>query len=775
MGTNGTIALPFQTSNIVPNSSLKTYVRLISYASDAQTNAHNVGIGVNTKSIEDSITFNFKQTANLFSTLSSNVLKEGTNTLNIMDLPTSATFQQLLLDWVDIEYYRYTNAVNDSLYFKFPDSLSSKLRVIKITNITLPDTSLLLYKVKPDTIKMDNFSLIGGTVKTLTFTDTVKGGDAYILISKNYLKSPIFKTKKQFINLRNNPQGADDIIISNKVLSKSANDYNNFINSNYNIRTKLAFVDDIYDEFSYGYPEPEAIRSFLLYANNNWASPKPSYLTLIGDANYDYKNLWSPVPAVRKQDFVPSYGYPVSDAWYCMWDSNQADIPQMFIGRIPAANDQQVYFYLDKYKKYLDRPYDDWNKTFLFFSGGDPTVAGQIDQLKNENDYILNSMVKTKPIGGDGYHFYKTLNPPTNLGPYSQSEIQDAIDKGGLFISYIGHSGTQTWDNGITDVGALKNSYSNRFPLITDFGCSTGKFAEPDVSCFGQLFLSESNDGQAICYISNSSWGYVSTAVNFPTYFYQQFLRDSITNVGEAHVLAKIEQFQESGYNDVNKVFAYCNVLFGDPLLNLKLPPKPNLEISAGDIKPATANPSDQDNLLAVKIYFHNYGLVPNDSIFVTIKDQYNGRIVTEQKIKVPIPLFIDSLSINVPIKNMVGEHNLTVILDSANTIDEIYKNDNQASIKFNVYSTNFRSLFNNRYYNSFNGIIPFLNPTYNSDTSNFKFLFELDTTQYFNSPAQYEKNYSLFSSKITLNGLLPQKRYWWRVKSFKFSIMVRT
>jgi len=766
LGTNGTISLPFQTTNIVPNSNLKTYVRLISNASDVTTNAHKVGVGVNSRTIQDSITFNFKQTANLFSTLPSSDLKEGTNTLNIMDLPTSATFQQILLDWVDIEYYRFINAINDSLYFKFPDTLISKLRVIKITNITLPDTSLILYKVRPDTIRFNNFTLSGGTVKTLTFTDTVNGGDAYILIAKKYLKSPVFETKKQFANLRNNPQGADDIIISNKVLSKSVNDYNNFIKSNYNVRTKLAFVNDIYDEFSYGYPEPEAIRNFLFYAYNYWAAPKPSYLTLIGDANYDYKNQWSPVPAVRKKDLVPSYGYPVSDAWYSMWDSNQIDIPQMFTGRIPAANDQQVYFYLDKYQKYLSRPYDGWNKTFLFFSGGDPTVAGQIDQLKNENDYILNSMAEAKPIGGKGYHFYKTINPPTNFGPYSQSQIQNAIDNGGVFISYIGHSGTQTWDNGITDVSDLKNSYSDRSPLITDFGCSTGKFAEPDVSCFGQLFLSESNDGQAICYLSNSSWGYISTAVNFPTYFYQQFLRDSISNVGEAHVLAKIEQFQENGYNDVNEVFAYCNVLFGDPLLILKLPSKPNLEISAGDIKPATVNTSDQENNLTVKIYYHNYGLVPNDSIFITIKDQYNGRITSDQKVKVPIPLFIDSLNINVPIKNMVGEHNLTIILDSANTIDEIYKNDNQASIKFNVYSTNFRSLFNNRYYNSFNGTVSFLNPTYNSDTSNSKFILELDTSQYFNSPVQFENNFGLFSSKLTLSGLLNNKRYWWRVKA---------
>ena len=765
LGTNSTISLPFQASNIVPNSPFKTYVRLISNGADIQTGAHKVGVGVNTSSIMDSISFDYKQTANLFSNFTSTILNDGANTLRITDLPTSATFQQILLDWVDIEYYRNISAVNDSLYFKFPDSLTTKLRVIKISNITSPDSNIILYKVYPDTIKFENYSLTGALTKTLTFTDTVSGGDAYVLISKNYLMSPIFEEKKQFVNLRANTQGADDIIISNKVLMKSVTDYNNFIKSNYNVRTDLAFVDDIYDEFSYGYPKPEAIKDFLIYANENWVTPNPAYLTLIGDANYDYKNLQTPVPAIKKQDLVPSYGDPVSDAWYCMWDSNQAEIPQMFIGRIPAANDQQVYFYLNKHKEYLAKPYDEWNKTFLFFSGGDPTVAGQIDLLKSENDYIFNSLAEPKPIGGEGFHFYKTINPPTNFGPYSQTQIQNAIDNGGIFISYIGHSGTQTWDNGITDVEALKNTYSDRFPLISDFGCSTGKFAEPDVSCFGELFITGSNDGQAITYLSNSSWGYISTATTFPTFFYDQFLRDSITNVGEAHLLAKVQLLQQDGYSDVNRVFDYCNILFGDPLVNLKIPPKPNLEISSADIQLSNSNPSDQDNLLPVKFYYHNFGAVPNDSIIITVKDSYNNNILYEQYFKVPIPLFIDSLTANIFVKNLVGIHNLTVILDSANTIDEIYKNDNQASINFNVYSNSLRSLFSNQFYNSFTGKVSFLNPSYSIDTANSSFLFQLDTNRNFTSPIQFEQRLGLFSSSITLPNLLSMKKYWWRAK----------
>ncbi len=495
LGTGGSFSLPFTSSDVVPGSKFNTIVRLISNGADIQLNAHKIGIGINSNSVSDTITFNYKQTINFESNFSSNILNGGSNTLKLTGLPTPGTFQQVLLDWIDIEYYRKLVAVKDSLYFGFPDSLSKKLRVIKISNID-PDSTFILFKISPDTEKIESYSIVNNSTNAIVFSDTVSGGDKYILITPHYVKSPVFEEKKKFIDLRKPELGADDIIISNKLLQQSVVKYDDFIKNNYNVRTSLIYVNDIYDEFSFGYAQPEAIRRFLLYAYNNWTAPSPSYLTLIGDANYDYKNLWSPVPPVRKQDLVPAYGDPVSDNWYCTWDTAMADIPQMLVGRIPAANNAQVNFYLDKYRKYLQKPYDDWNKTFLFFSGGDPTIPSQLDQLKSVNDSVLHNLVQPKPIGGKGINFYKTINPSTNYGPYSNSKIQSSIDNGALFISYLGHSGTQTWDNGVTDVSDLKNLFDNRFPLITDFGCSTGKFAEPDVNAFGELFISESDQGR---------------------------------------------------------------------------------------------------------------------------------------------------------------------------------------------------------------------------------------------------------------------------------------
>jgi len=179
----------------------------------------------------------------------------------------------------------------------------------------------------------------------------------------------------------------------------------------------------------------------------------------------------------------------------------------------------------------------------FFFSGGDATNPSQLELLKSANSFVLNNFVEPAPVWGRRNAFLQNINPPTNLGPYTPEQISNSIDSSGYFISYIGHSGTETWDNGITDVTDLQPAFNNRLSLISDFGCSTGKFAEPDVEAFGELFVCASTDGQSISYLGNSSWGYVSTSVNYPRLFYQLLLSDSLPVISKIHYLGKVAAF----------------------------------------------------------------------------------------------------------------------------------------------------------------------------------------------------------------------------------------
>ena len=55
-------------------------------------------------------------------------------------------------------------------------------------------------------------------------------------------------------------------------------------------------IQDVYDEFSGGRVDPEALRTFLTYAylNWNWGGQPPAYVLLVGDGHYDFKGALRP-------------------------------------------------------------------------------------------------------------------------------------------------------------------------------------------------------------------------------------------------------------------------------------------------------------------------------------------------------------------------------------------------------------------------------------------------------------------------------------------------
>ncbi len=763
VGNGSTVSASFTARDFVPNTVVKTIARMISYASNISLNAHKFGISLNSTTVQDTINFNFRQTVNFTKFFNSSQLISGINNIRIFGLTSPASFHQALVDWIDVEYFRWNVAINDSILIRVPDTVQNSFRVIQVTGLSY-NFNVLIYKIFPEVKRIQSFNFTGTTSKTIYFIDTVKGGDKYLIISLTKVGRPLFKIKKQFVNLRSSARGADYILITNKIFS-SAEDYKNFISQNYGIRVSLVYNEDIFDEFSFGNPEAEAIKRFVVSAYTNWIPPKPSFLTLIGDANYDYNDIITPAPAIRKKNYLVSYGNPVSDVWFVMFDSVNHYFPQMFVGRIPVNSNQEIIRYLQRHQNYFNSRFSIFNKTFLFFSGGNANNPFEMAQIKATNDFVLNNFVNSSPIFGNAIHFYKTINPPSNFGPYSIEYVQSVIDEGGLFISYIGHSGTRTWDNSITEVEHLQNKYTDRFSLITDFGCSTGKFAEPDVDAFGELFITQSPYGQAIAYLGNSSWGYLSTSLRFPRIFYEILLRDTNKTIGRAHLLGKIRQINETGSGDINLVFTYCNLLLGDPIVGFKLPQKPNFYVDESSIKIQNEQINDQIDSINVKIIISNYGLVRNDSVKVLVEDVHADSVRFSKSIFIPFTKFRDTISLNIPTNKLTGVHNLVLKVDPDNSIDEIYEEDNQAVITYLVTSTSLTPIEVSNFYNGKRDFIEILNPLVEVSDMPEIVRLELSNSPDFIDSQTYSKNFDTLRTKVLLPHLVPNERYFYRLK----------
>ncbi|MFO7446925.1 MAG: C25 family cysteine peptidase, partial [Ignavibacteriaceae bacterium] len=750
--------ISFNLSDIYPNSTVKLYAKLQSRAwgtTGTVANAHLLAISLNSFPRQDSGYISSYQQKLLTAEYNSGSISNGVNTVRIFSFPTGNTSINLCIyDWTEIEYPRYLKPVNDSLNFFFPYLTNSTHRPVKITNVQTSDFSLWRYgsSLKKYIVNRNGDELI--------FSDTIRADDKFIFNGISKIKSPKIYYLKQFDNLKASGIQADYIAITHKLFKQTVADYTQFISSWYNVNTAIIDVEDIYDQFSYGYFNPESIKDFLQSTHAFWQEPLPKYIVLIGSASYDYHynkvKFQSLSPVIN---YVPSFGAAVSDNWFVTWDSTGAYIPRMNIGRLPVRTLQELEYYISKHQGYVQQDYDEWNKSFLFFSGGNNTDEGEINQLKGVNDFILNNYVKPAPVGGNSTHFYKTKTPPTDFGPYTPQEIQSAISKGGAFISYIGHSGTQTWDNTITEPAQLKNN-KNKFPLITDFGCSTARFAEPDIKSFSQLFMLDP-DGQAIAYIGNSSLGYFTTSTTFPQIFYRRLLVDSVYNISEALKTGKMEMLQNSS-PQVYQLFALTNTLIGDPIVSLAVPSIPNLQITPSGISSIIEKPTDNLDSILFKIEYLNLGRALTDTFKLRIENTWQDSITFSRTYSSVLPLFRDSLLINIPINKMPGDHSLKIVLDADNEINEIKENDNEVNYNYHVSSSSLRTLFSYAHEKSLTDDLVLLSPSQSSSGTSIE--VELSRFPDFSNPVTITHPLDTFYTKISL-APYDAGRFWLRAR----------
>lgn len=745
-------------SDLIPNKTAKFYGKLSSYASTSSSNVHLLKLFANGVKIDSQLANRYQRVL-LEGSINTNSLTEGNNELRMTyEEHGGASNGAMLIDWVEAEYPRKLRFIADSLYFQFKDITSTSLKKIKIENVNTSD--FLLFKVKPNFERITAYSLVNGD---LFFTDTVSNEDAYFIVRQNKFSKPIFYKLKTFTNLRNQSNQIDYIGITHPDFIQAVNEYVQYISDNYSVSANVFSVEDIFDEFGYGYPTAESIRDFILYKFQSAPSPKPSFLTLIGDANYDYKGYRKASQGiVGGGNFVPSYGYPVSDQYYAIWDSTGFGLPQMYVGRIPINKNSEMEFYKSKIKNNIDKPYDDWNKKYLFFSGGRANYPDEISLYKSVNDSVISNYIIPPLIAGRYQHFYKTTNPLTDFGPYSESIIRNSINDGAVLISYLGHSGTATWDNSISDVLQLKNNV-NRNPVISDFGCSTNKFAEPDIVAFGERFVL-GNDGQALGYVGNSALGFVSTAIKAPGNFYKSIIQDTIFQIGRAQLRAKYLMFEQLGGSNVVNEFSFSNTLIGDPIVEIKIPNRPNLTITESNIIFNDNLITDASDSILVKLALNNFGTVIPQTFKLSLTHSYQNSVIEQFLQTQTLPRFSDTLSFWINVHKKPGQHSLEIKLDADNLISEIYEDDNDITLQFTVASTSIRDMFINRYENPKLDSLIILNPSSKSDKP-LSLILQSSDNQEFSTFQQFNFPLDTFSTKIKFPTTLSNSRTWIRYK----------
>ena len=296
------------------------------------------------------------------------ILNPGTNEIEVI-LPgdTGADYDYVYFDWFNITYPKAFIAEADQLLFNYEiiDAVQFHLEGFSTDDLVLFDISdpQMVTKLLNANIAWEDPSF------SLTFQE-----DGSVSGIKDYWAAEVttYKTieaiEQDFpSNLQSSSNEADHITITHADFLSEAGTLSTFRNSQ-GLRTIAVDAQDIYDEFGYGIVGNAPIRDFLLYAYENWESPAPSFVVLVGDGHYN-----PPEYGVFRKNFIPPYlsmadpymGETAADNRYVAFVGEDT-LPDMMLGRLAVNSQDEAAAFNNKIIAYEGSSVDgDWKKKVL--------------------------------------------------------------------------------------------------------------------------------------------------------------------------------------------------------------------------------------------------------------------------------------------------------------------------------------------------------------------------------------------------------------------------
>ncbi|HHW59800.1 MAG: C25 family cysteine peptidase [Bacteroidales bacterium] len=693
-----------------------------------------------------------------------------------------APSDRIALSYIEVSYPRLTNYNNSySLKYRIKDN-GQNVRYIHFTNVYGNNNDTLIsydltnnnriFSTKNNNnvdicIAMNGndveiYSTIESNVKKITQLTAINGTGKFT----DYLSLGLIK--------------ADYLIITHPILINSANNYANY-RSITGYSPLVINVEELYDQFAYGIGKhPLGIRNFLLFAITKAEVPIKGVFLIgkpykAGEGNYNYRKK----PDIYAQTLVPSIGNPPSDQLFLSGIVDTLYQPAIPIGRLAARNPNDVDVYLQKvidFENEMKLPYNpnlpidqEWRKKVLHFAGGSNQVEmhqflSYLNQYKNkiENPYF----------GGNVWTFTKTSTDPI-IQSLSDS-IRNLVDRGVIMMNFFGHAAGLGFDISIDN----PNTYNNykRYPFVLANSCFVGDLFQVDATTSEQFVLIP-NKGM-IGFLGTNTASYTSYLHLFSNQLINHLSIESYgKSIGEI-VKNTIRDIQVPN-NFYNKVICYDFILHCDPVIRLSIDSLPDYMVTNQTIYTQPEIISNEIDSFKFCVTAHNLGKAIYDSVFVEIIRTYPDN-TTETYIKrIRTPFFKDTIIFTIPTNPLIsiGMNKFKIIIDSYNDILE--KNENNNTTEYILWVNSYDAV---PIYPYEFAVIPDTFVTLIASSSNpfplmNKYIFEIDTTIYFNSPFKLQSpiieqtgGIIQWTLPFTMLQMPDSIVYYWRVKTLTSS-----
>ncbi|WP_353133963.1 C25 family cysteine peptidase, partial [Pseudopedobacter sp.] len=404
------------------------------------------------------------------------------------------------------------------------------------------------------------------------------------------------------------------IILSNKLLAQGAEKYQQYNQVSRNLPTLLAYIDDIYNEFFYGFHHPLAINNFIKWSLDK-TSNTPKSLLLLG------KGLITPKGNISS-DLVPTYGYPASDNLLAVFNGEKA--ARLAIGRIPAKTNEDIDTYLEKLKTYINLPDSLWRKKMINVTGG-----GTVSEYQNFTSYMknLSNIAKNGFLGAYIVNFDKTVSEAVT------ENLTDGIiantNSGVGLISFLGHGSATLTAVSLGSSNTINNTYKPTNYLIN--GCSTGNaFSLNSAPSYAESMILNKNG--AISWIGTTSEGVASYLYNFSNKFYTRwFLTNYSESIGEGFRLGLNDQ--TSLTDRLNLAHSRQYIFFGDPNISFFNPDKQDFQIDNNKIYVTKTTQNASQENFEFNYIIQNTGKYTPDSLEIKITRKIEERNIEDIKL----------------------------------------------------------------------------------------------------------------------------------------------
>jgi len=534
-------------------------------------------------------------------------LQEGANTVRV-ECPrdNGITQEWVLVNWLEINYQRRLVAEQDQLFFNSQSGGNQRYLVrgfsssaVDLFDITNPNNPRRILGVQssPD-----------GNAFAIEFTQPSPTSLRYQALTQEQYLRPTSVARYTFANLRSPENGADYIIITHQDFVAAIQPLADWYQGQ-GMRVRVVNVQDIFNEFSNGIFDPQAIHDFLAYTYEYWRQPAPLYVLLVGDGNYDPRNY----KGFGEPNFIPPYltqydyflGESAADNRYVTVHGDDL-LPDMLIGRLPVKTAAETAAVVAKILAYSQNPSpEDWNSQILF-------VADNADSGGNfpyYSDLLVNNYLPT------GYSAEKIYYQVTHTSvSEAQNAIRQSINQGKLIVNFVGHGGVQQWasENLLNNAAVASLSNSGKLPLFANLTCLTGFFHNPsppgqDYSSLAETLLKAADRG-AIAVWASTGMGFASGQDYLNRGLFDAIFFKGEERLGAAILQAKLFLYSNTtGHQDLLDAFH----LFGDPAMALHVQPadltvhlaaQPTSVVAPGDLITYTLSYTNQGNVMAANV-----------------------------------------------------------------------------------------------------------------------------------------------------------------------------